>query len=112
MSSNSVCNLDYSIIVSIFFKFSGRFRKTFPDHHEGGNTSSFSKNQPGFDEEHYSEIPAQHHTYEKPPSQLESPGHEVYKNSEGCLQNTDYQPLHANRRPERTYAALTTESKV
>lgn len=95
------------VIIAVVLYY--RFRK---NRHEGGNTSSFSENQPGLDKEHYSGIPAQHHTYENPSSQRKSPGHEVYKSSEGCLQNPNYQLLHANTRPERTYAALTTESKV
>ena len=65
---------------------------------------------PGFEEEHqYSELFAEHHTYEKPSSQRKSPGDEDYS---VCLPNADYQPLHVNRRSEPTYTALETESKV
>lgn len=76
-------------------------------------TSTFSVDNPGFEEEHqYSELFAEHHTYEKPSSQRKSPGDEDYNNTDVCLHNADYQPLHVNRRSEPTYAALETESKV
>ena len=69
--------------------------------------------KPGTEEEHqYSDLFAEHHTYEKPSSQRKSPGDEDYNNSDVCLHNADYQPLHVNRRSEPTYAALETESKV
>ena len=116
MSSNCVCNhpLDYLIII-FFFNFSGRFYKPrlYSVPAKSVKTSTFSVDNPGFEEEHqYSELFAEHHTYEKPSSQRKSPGDEDYNNSDVCLHNADYQPLHVNRRSEPTYAALETESKV
>ena len=127
MSSNCVCNhtLDYSIIVLFLFLFcfvlffffnsSGRFYKPrlYGVPAKSVKTRTFSVANPGFEEEHhYSELFAEHHKYEKPSSQRKGPGHEVYKNSDVCLQNGDYQLLHVNLHPEPTYAALKTESKV
>ena len=76
-------------------------------------TRTFSEDNQGFEEGHYSEIPAEDHTYENPLSQWKSPGHEVVKNHDLSLQNTDYQHLHfVNGRPEPTYAGVKTESEL
>ena len=116
MSSNCVCNhpLDYSIIV-FFFNFSARFYKPhlYSAPAKSVKTSTFSVDNPGFQEEHqYSELFDEHHTYEKPSSQRKSPEGEDCNKSDVCPHNADYQPLHVNRRSEPTYAALETESKV
>ena len=107
----------FAFVFLFFFLvfFSGRFFKPrlYGVPAKSVKTSTFSVNNPGFEEEHqYSEIVAEHHTYENPSSQWISPGHQDNRNSDISLQSADYQPLHVNMQSEPTYAALETESMM
>jgi len=99
------------ITVVLFYRFYKPHLYSAPA--KSVKTSTFSVDNPGFQEEHqYSELFAEHHNGKAHTTQRKSPEGEDCNKNDVCLHNADYQPLHVNRRSEPTYAALETESKV